>query len=61
MDVDVCKVDLTSHAHVLPVSVQSYAPSDDLSNARDMLRLSHRQVLPLLGEIIAPEVGKSKV
>ena len=32
MHLDVGEVDFTSHVHVPAVSVQSYAPSDDLSN-----------------------------
>ena len=32
MRLDVGEVDLTSHAHVPAVSVQSFVPSDDLSN-----------------------------
>ena len=32
MHLDVGKVDLTSHIHVTAVSVQSYAPSADLSH-----------------------------
>ena len=53
MHLDDGEADLTSHVHVLAVSVQSHVSSDALSVARDMQRLSHLKGLPLLGRMIA--------
>ena len=56
MHPDVGEVDLASHAHV-PANTGHLRHSRMISFfAPEMLRLSHLKGLPLLGEMIAPEV-----
>ena len=56
MRLDVGAVDLTSHIHVPAVSVQSHAPSDDLSNCKGHAPAVSSHGLPSLGRMTASAV-----